>query len=359
MPPVSLAFDDFWGGFNPRDNFLTRAISGAVEWRLDDDNPDILFFSNFGVRHLRRRSRIKIFYSGENLVPDFNQCDYAISAARLQFGARHLYLPPCLIAYEDSQLLALPPIEPDMARRPFCSFIYSQARVGEGSRLRKEFCQELMDTYAHVDCPGRILHNMDAPDLAARGDAANWNASKIRFLSRYKFNIAFENSSSPGYITEKLTDCFLGNTVPIYWGSGGDMSPFPREAMICADNYPDTASLVARIKEVNENDDLYLKMLAANPLRHGMQLSGRGALGRFLAPILQGERGPFDQDVWHFGDAARLARLGAAAGAGRARASYLLATLGLLLAGAKRRRRLRERRRELKYALRDLLQLRR
>ena len=162
---------------------------------------------------------MKIFYTGENLAPDFNQCDYAISACRMDYCGRNLYLPPCFLACREGSGATLPAVEPEMAHRPFCSFIYSQDSVGEGSRRRKEFCRRLMDVYAHVACPGRMLHNTDAPELAARGDVANWSRSKVAYISQFKFNIAFENSNADGYITEKLTDCFLGNTVPIYYGA--------------------------------------------------------------------------------------------------------------------------------------------
>jgi hypothetical protein len=45
----------------------------------------------------------------------------------------------------------------------------------------------------------------------------DWKA-KVDFLRAYKFVIAFENSSSPGYNTEKLTDAIEADCVPIYWG---------------------------------------------------------------------------------------------------------------------------------------------
>ena len=37
-------------------------------------------------------------------------------------------------------------------------------------------------------------------------------------MLRYKFHVAVENSSLPNYMTEKLHDCFMTKTVPIYYG---------------------------------------------------------------------------------------------------------------------------------------------
>jgi len=40
---------------------------------------------------------------------------------------------------------------------------------------------------------------------------------KIQFLKQYKFNIAFENASLPGYTTEKVRRGDAARCLPIYW----------------------------------------------------------------------------------------------------------------------------------------------
>ncbi len=276
---IRVAFDDSVVTVHPQNEFLL-ALSKEYEPIIDKENPELVIYGNFGWKHLLRPNAVKLFASMECVAPDFNACDFAVSNSHIDFDGRNLWLPPCFSQHLYAEQPELPPVDAAMAKRRFCLFLYSQRQKGEGSRLRAEFCEQLMQ-YAHVDCPGRVLHNMDAPELAQRF-AGDWNQSKINFLSRYKFTIAFENSNSRGYITEKLTDCFIAGTVPIYWGSEGDLSPFPKEAVICANDYPSTEALIARIKEVNENDDEYLRILAANPLRHGMQLSRREEFDAFV-----------------------------------------------------------------------------
>ena len=39
------------------------------------------------------------------------------------------------------------------------------------------------------------------------------------FIKDYKFVISFENSSYPGYTTQKLIEPMLVNSSPIYWGN--------------------------------------------------------------------------------------------------------------------------------------------
>ena len=45
-------------------------------------------------------------------------------------------------------------------------------------------------------------------------------SSKRAILEQYKFSICYENMSDmPGYITEKIFDCFFAGCVPIYLGA--------------------------------------------------------------------------------------------------------------------------------------------
>ena len=55
-------------------------------------------------------------------------------------------------------------------------------------------------------------------DLYGRGRQFQLN-DKEDGIRDYMFSVAIENDSSDAYFTEKLTDCFVMGTVPIYYGS--------------------------------------------------------------------------------------------------------------------------------------------
>lgn len=67
---------------------------------------------------------------------------------------------------------------------------------------------EALKKYKKVNSGGRYLNNI--------GRAV---VDKIQFESRHKFSICFENSSYPGYTTEKIIEAFAAKTIPIYWGN--------------------------------------------------------------------------------------------------------------------------------------------
>lgn len=306
-PEIKIAFLD-WGSEN---RLFCRMVREILQEKYtvteDAEDPDFVFCNTFSWRHFRYERAVKIAYYEENVYPDFNEFDYAVSCVNGIENGRNLWLP---LSFMFADNISLPKEVPaGAASRPFCSFIYSQDDCGAYAPVRRDFCRELMEKYARVDCPGRILHNVDAPELSARHAAGEWHDSKVAYLGKFKFNIAFENSNIPGYMTEKLIDPFAADTVPIYCGSCGKVAPFPKEAMICANDYPDFDSLIARIREVNENDELYLEMLSKNPLRNGFKGEFKKRLADFLLPIVAKGRCPVDKDAARQSDALRIRRI--------------------------------------------------
>jgi hypothetical protein len=56
---------------------------------------------------------------------------------------------------------------------------------------------------------------------------------KLPIMQKYKFSICYENARDlPGYITEKIFDCFFAGCVPIYWGANNIIDHVPAECFI-------------------------------------------------------------------------------------------------------------------------------
>lgn len=84
---------------------------------------------------------------------------------------------------------------------------------------------------------------------------------KKKVLSKYKFSICYENASSiPGYITEKIFDCFISGCVPIYLGAPNISDYIPKNCFIDKRNFSDYETLYSYIKLMPDNDyQIYLK----------------------------------------------------------------------------------------------------
>jgi hypothetical protein len=54
--------------------------------------------------------------------------------------------------------------------------------------------------------------------LGERGDFNRWRQDKINSFRPYQYSVCIENTSHENYFSEKITDCILNKTIPIYWG---------------------------------------------------------------------------------------------------------------------------------------------
>jgi hypothetical protein len=102
-----------------------------------------------------------------------------------------------------------------------------------------------------------IGHFKDRLDVYGKG----FNPIKDKYdaLAPYKYSIAIENSSIPGYFTEKIADCYLCHTMPIYAGCPDIEKYFDPQSMLLinTDNFLDSVQKIESLIE----EDPYQKLL--------------------------------------------------------------------------------------------------
>lgn len=81
------------------------------------------------------------------------------------------------------------------------------------------------------------------------GSAYGLAARKAEMLLPYRFSIVIENSRVRGFFTEKLIDCLLTWTIPIYWGCPDVHQYFDARGMIVADSFDGIIESIARIQQ--------------------------------------------------------------------------------------------------------------
>jgi hypothetical protein len=85
---------------------------------------------------------------------------------------------------------------------------------------------------------------------------ATWRgpvASKNELLTRTRFSLAYENSRDlPGYITEKLFDCFRAGCVPVYVGPKEIHDYVPADCFIDGRKFATTAALHAHLLTIDD-----------------------------------------------------------------------------------------------------------
>jgi len=72
--------------------------------------------------------------------------------------------------------------------------------------------------------------------------------AKVSTLSNYRFALCFENTAFPGYVTEKIFDCFAAGCIPVYLGAPDIASLIPARTFIDARDFSDLAGLESFIR---------------------------------------------------------------------------------------------------------------
>lgn len=95
------------------------------------------------------------------------------------------------------------------------SAIFSEKRFTNGQMLRHQIVANFKNK---IDVFGRGYFPLP---------------NKIYGLKDYAFSLVIENTKQDYYFTEKLIDCFVTGTVPIYWGCPSIGEFFDKNGMIC------------------------------------------------------------------------------------------------------------------------------
>ena len=112
------------------------------------------------------------------------------------------------------------------------SIILSNKKITEGHKLR----HEIADIFDKIDMYG-YKNPID---------------KKIKALKDYRFSIVIENCKKDFYFSEKIVDCFITGTIPIYWGCPSIGEFFDQEGILTFDTIEDLKIILNSL-----NKDLY------------------------------------------------------------------------------------------------------
>ena len=276
MRILRVNFVDFWPNFAKQDNYFYNLLKTGYDVEVDEENPDLVFFS---VDYSKSRQRDKylnhpckkIFYTGENVRPNLDfpgsieYPNYSIGKSDFAFTFDHSEHPcqyrlPLWVLFinwfdvpysetrDPSYLISPNQLleRRNFSKERFCNFVFSNP---SSERLN---ILEHVSRYKPVDCAGSLKNNVGYR-IKGRGD----QKPKVDFLKKYKFTIAAENSSHPGYTTEKIIHPFSVGSIPIYWGSDTVGEHFNESAFINIKKYDSLTTVAELIKEIDNDADLY------------------------------------------------------------------------------------------------------
>lgn len=267
------------------DNIIDRADNSTLDWMIetmritdkdlisrfvrDEKNPQYIIVSDkcfVGKKALNTLKHylnhypdsVFIFFTYEVLEPDLNLFDYVFTwNPEHVCGDRIIHNFPYMYDFRNGVPLTNT-LTREGARKilqdspRFCSFIYSHP-----AEVRDKFFY-LLSGYKHVDSLGRYLNNTN---IEATRISRDWMNLSIDMKAGYKFSIAMENATYRGYTTEKLVTSLQAHTVPIYWGDPAVAEFINPKAFINISDYSSLEEAMERVKEIDNNDDLWLDMV--------------------------------------------------------------------------------------------------
>lgn len=257
MKSIKIKYVDHFKDFIPETDRIFTFLKKNFLVELTYENPDFIIYSSWGSEHLNYDCP-KIFYTGENHRPNFFLCDYALGfdfLDRLDYLRVPLY---SILWYYDFSTLLFPRHQEVINANPkskFCCFISSNSGANERNKIFLK-----LSNYSLVDSGGKVMNNVGGPV-----------PDKIDFMKPYRFCIAYENSSYPGYVTEKIMDCFVAGCIPIYWGSNCIELDFNPSRILNRLDFQSDEAFIEKIKFLNEDEEAY-KEFIQQPILNQNQL---------------------------------------------------------------------------------------
>jgi alpha(1,3/1,4) fucosyltransferase len=162
-------------------------------------------------------------------------------------------------AYRLNHPTLMPMIEniPTFHEKKFCTIVFQNPKPNRLKMVNFFESKKNSGFDFYGKCPKKIVESscFRGPIPGIHSDT-----SKIDVISQYKFYICFENTCIPGYITEKLMNCFTAGCVPIYLGAPNVTSYIPKGCFIDYRDFSSNEEMYQFLKNMTENEyEVYLQ----------------------------------------------------------------------------------------------------
>lgn len=297
-----LSFTDMWEGFDVQNNFFIDLLRSRGVYDISGvegihTNSALHICGPFGARWQGVSSKTPIvFFSGERWARSDVYEKSAISlflTHDVEEDERHMRLPLWILFLElwgqqgqQSQrnpnglpLSYATGNEKDSegdewkSRKRFCGFVVSNPMNPE-----RNAAFELLNAYEEVDSGGAYKNNIGGPIAHLYGGGGGGDIAKHAFLKERQFCLCYENSSAPGYVTEKLLHAKMAGCVPIYGGCPeAGLVDFDARGFIDMTGVS-VNDIVARVEEIYKDKEMGAYMASIPAL-------GDAELGRMWACV--------------------------------------------------------------------------
>jgi len=238
----------------------------------NDENFDLLVVINSSNLHLNTP---KYRTLGVMMEPSWachfrqhleQRCEHILYHAKID-SPQYIYYPGLLpphIDYKDGNNLNFY-LKNNFNKIKKCSIITSfNSQIASTESIyhkRVNFVKQILNTDLDIDVYGNSWEKSGIHDQRIKGTLEN----KKDGLEKYEFSIAIENCVERDYFSEKITDCFLTNTTPIYYGCP-DIKRFFNNCyeLTTLDNVYELENIIVNSSALPQNDNKNLMAIKFN-----------------------------------------------------------------------------------------------
>jgi hypothetical protein len=193
---------------------------------------------------------LTIWYSGENIRPPLsNKFDAYLSFDLDSFGGRNTYFPLIFLSLNPYQLNTQKRLgkEYDLEvllnnRELKSKKIPNSVCIIAGKHPIRKAVVEEFQKYFRVDVFGGMSNT-----------PVN---EKYSVAKNYQYMFCLENDLYPGYVTEKLVEAYVCETVPLYWGATDGNTYLNSRSFMNLRDFEDIATWAKRVSSISETQYL-------------------------------------------------------------------------------------------------------
>lgn len=270
---IAIGWVDWYPHWNPTSNFITDLLDlTRIPYYVvgDSHDADILFAGVYGdnfVADWQNTYAFSVLCSGENVRPTFGIYDFSLSTDLYEYSGKNHRWPE----YYSQLAFSSDGTFRSSADETSLRLLYRE----------KQDRDILFSAVYNNSCPHRehfislLSQRYGAANVKTYGSTRiGRDCDKYEILGRSRFHLAFENSTFPGYTTEKLFQCLQMGAYGLYWGPTSVETEFDSRYYANIEHYHSSDDLFKHIECIYEDfnqmkvdDALDLKFLKTKPER--------------------------------------------------------------------------------------------
>jgi hypothetical protein len=245
---------DFYGAY-PIENFFSK-VKLFAESKFSEKKMKVWLERQHGISEIFENNNFNIWATFENRRPSIESFDLSLSFDLDSFNERNFYLP---LVYLYLKVEGLPKYSTihDVTLE-YCS---TRREISKDlAKNRNKFAVSFINNPQPLRFTAiNELKKISEVDVFGRS-VGNYIVNKIDTAKNYWFNVCFENDLYPGYVTEKILEAWLSQSIPLYWGDdrGGVLNP---DAYINLAQFEDLKEFTSYVAMIYKDKNRMIEMI--------------------------------------------------------------------------------------------------